>query len=1021
MEQTKKYFAFISYKREDERWAKWLQHKLEHYHLPTNVRKENPALPQSIRPVFKDTSELAAGVLADEINEALDNSKYLIVICSPRAAQSKWVGKEVQAFIDMGRSDKIIPFIIGGKPFSENPEEECFPSALLNLPKEQELLGVNINEMGRDAAVVKVVARMFGLKFDTLWQRYEREQKRKRWMWIAGSILLALLGLSIGGYFVRQNGIIERQNERLQQDSITMANHLLRILNDSIKMSIQNDSISFQNYLISNQRDSLNFTTKQLLLSNKLLAEERDNVLRANWKFMENRAKYMAEKIRELTEEGDVYTAIQLSLEVLPKDLSNPEIPYEPMVESAFRAAVEKWERQSYCPITIFEGHDASVKTVALSPNGKYAATGSNDCTIKIWDLTTGVNLKTLLGHVGPISSIDYDSTGNYLVSASEDSTLRVWDVTYGKEIAQLEYNAGFTTVETVRFGRTDSNVVFSMENKAINWNYKANKIEDIYGCEWSVSPVVHAASYSKDGNLFLMAGDDSKIHVYSTDTRKEIQRIDGDSCKPVFWWIRGTEFSPDGKMVVAGSYDNSVRVWDVITGKEIFKKWHTKTSDGLGFVYSVQFSNDGNFLVSGGFDGVINIWDVTKGELIASLKGKEKNIWDMRLSKDDSYLISTYWKNKAILYRLFNKDVTSQNIIISHNEFPFLAQKWPEQAGEANFIEDGCYSHSGDIIATAARDDRIRLWKSQNGELLKEFSFENFLKENKEIHYIPYPGCITFSPDDKYILIGNWKGQLFIMDSETGHIENVIVNSMDDKEAKPSFGNTAADVQSNDISCIRYNSYGDLFLFSSHDFYTHIYDTKTLKPVLNLDGHLAPVNNLTFDKEGKYIITCSRDKTIRIWDYRGIQIKTLAGHRNEVNAVACSPTQDVIVSVSDDRTMRIWNMRGEQIHEPISFEMTPVAICFSPDGEYLACADETTIHIYETQNYNEIHQLAGHTFTITSVSFRPDGRQIMSTANDGTCRLWDFSPLPLLKEEVIRKYNIIPLTTYKKQQLLFE
>ncbi len=523
MEQTKEYFAFISYKREDEKWAKWLQHKLEHYHLPVNVRKENPSLPQSIRPVFKDTSELAAGVLADEIHEALENSKYLIVICSPRAAQSKWVGKEVQTFIDMGRSDKIIPFIIGGTPFSDNPEDECFPSALLNLPKEQELLGVNINEMGREAAVVKVVARMFGLKFDTLWQRYEREQKRKRWMWIGGSVLLALLGLSIGGYFVRQNGIIEKQNERLQQDSVTMAEHLTRIQNDSIKLSVQNDSISLQNALILNQRDSLKKTTKELQLSNLMLVEERDNVIKANWKFMENRAKYMAEKIRELTEEGDLYTALQLSIEVLPKNLDNPEIPYEPMVENAFRAAVEKWEEQSYCPITIFEGHKASVKTVALSPNGKYAATGSNDCAIKLWELTTGITIKTFFGHTGPISSIDFDSTGRYLVSASEDSSVRIWDVISGNEVAQLEYNAGFSTIETVRFGQTDSNVVFSMANKAINWNYRTNKIEDIYECEWNASPTVHAASYSKDGKLFLMAGDDSKIHIYSTETRKEI------------------------------------------------------------------------------------------------------------------------------------------------------------------------------------------------------------------------------------------------------------------------------------------------------------------------------------------------------------------------------------------------------------------------------------------------------------------------------------------------------------------
>ena len=214
MEHAFKYFAFISYQREDEKWAKWLQHKLEHYHLPTNVRKENPSLPQSIRPVFKDTSELASGVLADEICEALESSKYLIVICSPQATHSKWVDKEVQTFIDMGRSDKIIPFVIGGKPFSEKPEDECFPSALLNLPKEQELLGVNINEMGRDAAAVKVVACMFELKFDALWQRFERERrKRRNWIIVAAIIaFLCVSGVAFSMYL--QNIQIQKANRR---------------------------------------------------------------------------------------------------------------------------------------------------------------------------------------------------------------------------------------------------------------------------------------------------------------------------------------------------------------------------------------------------------------------------------------------------------------------------------------------------------------------------------------------------------------------------------------------------------------------------------------------------------------------------------------------------------------------------------------------------------------------------------------------------------------------------------------
>lgn len=237
MSTDKEYFAFISYKREDEKWAEWLQHKLEHYRLPVNVRKENAALPQTIRPIFKDTSELAAGVLAEEIRNALENSKFLIVVCSPRAAQSEWVGKEVQTFIDMGRSDKIIPFIIGGTPFSQDPKEECFPSALLNLPKEQELLGVNINEMGRDAAVVKVVARMFDLKFDTLWQRYEREQKRRRMGIIGGISALAILAFVIAGIFISLNKQLQITIQQLaeERDNLKDANNTYSKLSDDLK------------------------------------------------------------------------------------------------------------------------------------------------------------------------------------------------------------------------------------------------------------------------------------------------------------------------------------------------------------------------------------------------------------------------------------------------------------------------------------------------------------------------------------------------------------------------------------------------------------------------------------------------------------------------------------------------------------------------------------------------------------------------------------------------------------------
>lgn len=220
--ETTKYYAFISYKREDERWAKWLQRRLEYYHLPLNVRKENPSLPKTVRPVFKDTTDLSGGVLEKAINEALESSQYLIVVCSPRAAQSRWVCKEVQRFIDLGKAERIIPFIVGGTPNSSDPQTECFPESLRALNGSRELLGININENGREAAVVKVVARMFNIQFDTLWQRYRKARRVRIATGVALVSALALLFAFFSFWIAAKNRQLEQQNDIILRERSAM-------------------------------------------------------------------------------------------------------------------------------------------------------------------------------------------------------------------------------------------------------------------------------------------------------------------------------------------------------------------------------------------------------------------------------------------------------------------------------------------------------------------------------------------------------------------------------------------------------------------------------------------------------------------------------------------------------------------------------------------------------------------------------------------------------------------------------
>lgn len=111
--EKKEYTAFISYSHDDTYWADTLQKKLEHFYIPVALREANPDIPATVRPIFKDDTDLTPGTLSDRISNALDNSDFLIVICSIHSAQSEWVSKEVEHFIRAGRSSRIIPVVVG--------------------------------------------------------------------------------------------------------------------------------------------------------------------------------------------------------------------------------------------------------------------------------------------------------------------------------------------------------------------------------------------------------------------------------------------------------------------------------------------------------------------------------------------------------------------------------------------------------------------------------------------------------------------------------------------------------------------------------------------------------------------------------------------------------------------------------------------------------------------------------------------------------------------------------------------
>ena len=205
------YHAFISYSHRDLSWGKWLQRRLETFSVPRGLAAEWP--PGKRMKVFRDQTDLAGVELGNSLRKELAASEYLVVICSPHSAASEWVDAEVAFFASGGRADHIIPFIVEGEPESDHPEMECYPPALKNIP-DQQFLGINIQEIGKNKAFLKLVSIILGIRFNRL---VDREKKRKRRRILLGTLSAAVIA-GTGGFMLWRNAVISEKNQMLSYD-----------------------------------------------------------------------------------------------------------------------------------------------------------------------------------------------------------------------------------------------------------------------------------------------------------------------------------------------------------------------------------------------------------------------------------------------------------------------------------------------------------------------------------------------------------------------------------------------------------------------------------------------------------------------------------------------------------------------------------------------------------------------------------------------------------------------------------
>jgi tetratricopeptide (TPR) repeat protein len=227
--QARRYVAYISYASADRTAARWLHRAVETYRVPQKMlAKMGLQKPARLKPVFLDREELSSSSnLAESLRNALIESDFLIVVCSPTAAASRWVNEEVKVFRELGKAERILCLVVAGEPLAAKrgfaAELECFPPALLGTAVEGQIgvesaaepLAADLRPGGdsRRSASLKIIAALLEVSFDELRHRdHARQRRRLAALGFAATVgCVVFAALAVAAWVARGEAVRQRQ------------------------------------------------------------------------------------------------------------------------------------------------------------------------------------------------------------------------------------------------------------------------------------------------------------------------------------------------------------------------------------------------------------------------------------------------------------------------------------------------------------------------------------------------------------------------------------------------------------------------------------------------------------------------------------------------------------------------------------------------------------------------------------------------------------------------------------------
>ena len=657
---------------------------------------------------------------------------------------------------------------------------------------------------------------------------------------------------------------------------------------------------------------------------------------------------------------------------------------------------IRLWQVADGKQLLTLKGHTSWVLSVAWSPDGHTLASGSLDQTIRLWDVREGKCLESLQGHTHGVCSVAFSPEGDTLASGSNDYTIRLWDVHQRTCLKML--HGHISGVKSVAFAPEGDTLASGSLDQTV-------KLWDIY--EGTCLKTLHGHTSGVCSVAFAPVSVGVAEHNGAQAVAQEVTVVtQGASAFSVNKAGRGqVEDVGIGSILASGSNDHTVRLWDIREGKCL------KTLQGhTQGVLSVAFAPEGNILASGSNDYTVRLWDIREEKCFKTLQGHTSGVLSVAFAPEGNILVSGSNDYTVRLWDVFEGTClkTLHGHISGVKSVAFAPVRVSEvgRNGAQAAVQEPEVGVGG-ILASGSLDRTVRLWDIREGTCLKTLHA-----------HASGVGAVTFAPEGDTLASGSNDYSVRLWDVYEG------------KSLKTLRGHTS------EVLSVAFCRTGKTLVSGSNDYTVKLWDVREGKCLKTLQGHASGVLSVACCPTGETLASGSNDYTIKLWDvHEGKCLKTLRGHSQGVLSVAFCPTGETLASGSNDYTVRLWDVyEGKCLKTLYGHTSGVLSVAFAPVhvsavapqelgvGKTLASGSiDKTVRLWDASTGQCLKTLQGHSHEVYSVAFSPDGSTLVSCSQDETIKLWDVGTGECLKtlraDRLYEGMNIIGVTGLTEAQ----